>query len=98
MCTHYPDEVQNLLKAYAEFRSGGMKLGALKSAIWRAASVIVSVEEADFREFLQWAEGAIDVTEFTTENVYQEALKIVERIETEAKRRLVGNQERSEFP
>jgi hypothetical protein len=41
------------------------------------------VEELELHKFLQWAEGQLDMVQFTVdqENIFRESLKIVSQIE-----------------
>lgn len=81
MLTAYPDQLRALLRACDEYRNGELDLDALKSAIWQTAQVVVSVEEAKFRRYLQSVEGKLDMLQVTREDVRASSLKLIGDLE-----------------
>ncbi len=81
MATYYPDALRKLLRACCDYRAKTMDLDELKSIVWETASAVVSIEEAEFRRYLQAVEGRLDMIQFTTEEVRSEGLKVVEELE-----------------
>jgi hypothetical protein len=63
----YPDVLRRLLEATRVYRRREMQLATYKAVLWQAAEDIVAVEERSLREFLQAAEGKLDVIQFTTD-------------------------------
>jgi len=88
MPTAYPNQLGSLLKACEEYRGDELGLDALKSVIWQTASVVVSVEEAELRRYLQSVEGKLDMLQATDEDVRASSRKLVEEIETRLRAQL----------
>lgn len=86
----YRDVVRELLQRCEDYREGRLALADFKSAIWGATQVIVAVEERSLRDFLQRAEGRLDVLEHMTdaEKVFSATLPVVSEIEGELRRSL----------
>ena len=63
----YPDTAQKLLAACDAYVNRQLALTDMKNAIWGSAQEIVLVDERDLRDFLQTAEGRLDVIEHTTD-------------------------------
>lgn len=80
MATVYPDFVRGVIDACLAYQAHKISLDALKSEIWKGAMAIASVQEADFRHFLQAAEGRLDILQFTTEDVRTAVIPIVREI------------------
>lgn len=81
MPTAYLDQLESLLKACEEYRGDELGLDALKSVIWQTAAVVVAVEEAELRRYLQSVEGKLDMLHATDENVRASSWKLVEDLE-----------------
>ncbi|MBX3375132.1 MAG: hypothetical protein KF817_14985 [Phycisphaeraceae bacterium] len=88
MPTIYPDQVRAVLKACLAYQDGNVDLDELKARIWEGAQAVVAVEEAEFRRFLQSAEGKLDVIQFTAEDVRDSALDVVRKIEARVRAHL----------
>lgn len=61
----YPDVAERLLARCMEYGRGVAGLDVLKTDVWWAASQISVPEERALREFLQQAEGRLDMIQFT---------------------------------
>jgi hypothetical protein len=83
MATIYGEQLQDLLTSIAQYSMGRLHLAELKNRIWTTAQTISSYEERDLRKFLQWAEGQLDMVQFTrdADNVFSASLDIVRVIE-----------------
>jgi hypothetical protein len=81
--TIYRETLQDLKTACSKYRRHLLGIEELKAAVWEAAQTIVAVEELELHKFLQWAEGQLDMVQFTVdqENIFRESLKIVSQIE-----------------
>lgn len=88
MPTIYPDQVRAVLKACLAYQDGKVDLDELKARIWEGAQAVVAVEEAEFRRFLQSAEGKLDVIQFTAEDVRDSVLDVVRKIEARVRAHL----------
>lgn len=64
----YPTAASALLRQRREYREQRLGLDELKAAIWDAVQTIVAVEERLVRDFLQSAEGRLDMIEQITES------------------------------
>jgi hypothetical protein len=62
---------------------GALDLDGLKALVWEAASTIVAPQERQLRDFLQWAEGQLDMLQHTTDDaeLFARSLEIVGRLE-----------------
>jgi hypothetical protein len=83
MATLYPEILLNLKRACERYRGRSLSLDDLKALVWEAASTIVTPQERELRDFLQWAEGQLDMIQFTTDDagVFARSLEIVGRLE-----------------
>jgi hypothetical protein len=83
MATIYPTVLDEVERACGEYRRRSLTLDELKAALWKAASEVVAHDERSLRAFLQWAEGQLDMVQFTTDDayLYGRTLEIVERVE-----------------
>lgn len=83
MAPTYPAVAQTLLTHCRKYRQGEVDLEILKGEIWSAASQVSIPEERALREFLQQAEGRLDMIQFTVDEaeVERASLEIVEAIE-----------------
>lgn len=88
MPTVYPDQVKAVLRACLSYQDGKIELDELKAEIWDGVQAVVAVEEAEFRRFLQSAEGRLDMIQFTTEDVRASALDVVREIEARVRAHL----------
>lgn len=88
MPTLYPDQVKAVLRACHAFEEGIIGLDELKAEIWKGAQAVVAVDEADFRRFLQAAEGRLDMIQVTTEHVNASARDIVREIQARVREHL----------
>lgn len=81
--TVYPEVLRSLRDLCHRYRQGLVDIDELKAGIWSAAGQIVHVEERALREFLQSADGKLDMMQFTVDeaSVFGESLKIVSAIE-----------------
>lgn len=81
--TIYPDIVRSLLEDCGRYRRREWTLDALKSAIWGATEQIISLEDRELRRYLQQTEAELDEMQFTldSETLFDETLKVVERLE-----------------
>ena len=83
MATIYPVVLDEVERACREYRRRSLALDELKAGLWKAASEVVAHDERNLRVFLQWAEGQLDMIQFTTDEayLYGRTLEIVERVE-----------------
>lgn len=83
MATIYPTVLDEVERTCEEYRRRSLTLNDLKAALWKAASEVVAHDERSLRSFLQWAEGQLDMIQFTTDDayLYGRTLEIVERVE-----------------
>jgi hypothetical protein len=83
----YPEALQRLKIACDQYRSHNLGIDELKAVVWQAAQTIVAIEERDLRKFLQWAEGQLDMIQFTTDKevIFRESMKIVSEIQEKVK-------------
>ena len=88
MPTVYPDQVRAVLRACIAYQDGNINIDELKAEIWEGAQAVLAVEEAEFRRFLQSAEGNLDVIQFTTEDVRASAPELVRMIEARVRAHL----------
>ena len=88
MPTTYPEQLVSLLSACEKYRSDELDLDALKSQLWKTAEVVVSVEESEFRRYLQSVEGKLDILQATEENVRASSLSIIDEIEARLRTQL----------
>ena len=79
----YPSVAERLLAHCREYRQGKEDLATLKAEIWSAASQVSIPEERALREFLQQAEGRLDMIQFTVDEVevQRASLEVLETIE-----------------
>lgn len=63
----YPGVAERLLTHCRRYRHGSEELESLKAEIWSAASQVSIPEEHELREFLQQAEGRLDMIQFTVD-------------------------------
>jgi hypothetical protein len=78
----YPKAARELLASCDAYLGGSASLAETKSAIWSAAQQIVLVDERELRDFLQAAEGRLDLIEHTTDaaSVFQATLPVVREV------------------
>ena len=83
MATIYPMVLDEVERACGEYRRRSLALDDLKAALWKASSEVVAHDERNLRVFLQWAEGQLDMIQFTMDDgyLYGRTLEIVERVE-----------------
>jgi hypothetical protein len=79
----YPAIAENLLAHCRKYRHGVEDLKSLQAEVWSAASQVSIPEERALREFLQQAEGRLDIIQFTVDEaeVERASLETVEAIE-----------------
>jgi replicative superfamily II helicase len=80
--TIYREVRSNLKSEIDRYRNRLVDLNTLKSAMWRAAMLIVSIEEIELRLFLQRAESELDMIQHTVEDSEQfaKALEVLEKV------------------
>lgn len=78
--TIYQEELKNLLTACERYRRNHIGAEELKNSVWQTARAITNTEEQKLRNFLQQAEGELDMAQFTCEDVFVESLSIVSGI------------------
>lgn len=92
MSPTYPDVASRLLEVCDMFRRGQVELAGLKAAVWSASGEIALPQERPLREFLQHAEGRLDMAEFTVDD--DELPKVLDdillEVEAELRRYLLG--------
>lgn len=83
MATRYPSVLDELHRACEQYRNHSLTLDDLKTAAWKAASLIVAHEERELRDHLQRSEGELDMIQFTTNEseIFDRSLEIVDRVE-----------------
>ncbi len=83
MAPTYARVAQHLLACCSEYREGDGGLEALKSAVWNAAGEVRLPEERSLRDFLQRAEGQLDMIQFTVgaDDVRAAVLEVVMALE-----------------
>ncbi len=88
MATSYSTVLEEVERACGEYRQRTRTLDDLKATLWNAASQVVAYEEKSLRGFLQWAEGQLDVIQFTTDDahLFDRSLEVVERVEEMVRR------------
>jgi len=75
------DEILTKLSDDCEkYRNRLSEIEELKTAVWQAAQTITYSEDKKLRNFLQSAEGKLDMIQFTSENVFEDSLQIVSEI------------------
>ena len=92
MAPTFPESALCLLASCSEYRNGEYDLEVLKAAVWRAAMEISIPQERAIRDFLQHAEGRLDMIQFTVdvEDVREAALGAVAAIEVRLSSYLAG--------
>ena len=93
MAPTYPESALSLLASCSEYRNGDCDFEVLKAAVWRAAMEISLPQERAIRNFLQHAEGRLDMIQFTVdvEDVSEAALVAVAVIEARLSSYLAGD-------
>jgi hypothetical protein len=88
----YPGVAERLLACCREYRRRVEGLDVLKTDIWWAASQISVSEERVLREFLQQAEGRLDMIQFRADEseVGPSSLEVVATIEARLVSYLAG--------
>jgi hypothetical protein len=88
----YPQAARDLLDTCREYREQVVSLASIKSAIWQTADEVVAVEDRPLRDFLQAAEGRLDVIEHITndERIFDETLPVIEEVESRLREYLSG--------
>lgn len=83
MATLYPDMLRKLKLGCGRYRAKLLGIEDLKALVWEAASTMVAPQERELREFLQWAEGQLDMIQFTTDDAedFARSLEIVGRLD-----------------
>ena len=78
----YPEAAHKLVASCDSYLGGVASLAQTKSAIWDAAQQIVLVDERELRDFLQAAEGRLDLIEHTTDapSVFQATSLVVREV------------------
>ena len=96
MASMYPAVARQLLHACGEYRQHRIDLTSLKASTWSAASQILIPQEKAFRDYLQQAEGRLDMLEFTTDDdkLLDATLELVEELEIRLRRYLGEDAER----
>jgi hypothetical protein len=89
----YPEAAQNLLNTCQDYRLRLLSLESLKRIVWGTALEVVDVEERATRDFLQAAEGKLDMLEHTIdeERLFDATLPVVSEIEEQMARYLAVN-------
>lgn len=79
----YPDVAVDVAQACRRYRDRLISEEELQQHLWKAAQTIVAIEEKDLREYLQHAEGQLELLRFTVDGdrVYDSALPLVSEIE-----------------
>jgi len=78
--TIYQKELKNLLADCERYRRNHLGTEELKSSLWQTARTITDTEEQELRNFLQQAEGELDMIQFTCEDMSGESLRVVSGI------------------
>jgi len=78
--TIYQKELKNLLTVCEKYRKKHLGTEELKNSVWQTARTITDTEGEELRNFLQQAEGELDMVQFTCEDVFGESLRIVSEI------------------
>jgi len=76
----YDDILTALSDDCEKYRNHLSDIDELKTAVWNAAQAITNFEEKELRNFLQQAEGQLDMIQFTSENVFEDSLGTVSEI------------------
>jgi hypothetical protein len=86
----YPAVARRVLLVCQQFRTAAADLADVKRELWNASTEIVDVDEADYRSFLQQAEGRVDMVEFTVDSSrrHRAVLQIIEEVEGQTRRYL----------
>lgn len=88
----YEKTISNLLTSTKNYKQKKIKLDEYQLSIWRAASEIVLIEEKELRNFLQKAEGKLELLRFTVDenmiDTFEPSLKIVSEIEKRLQKEL----------
>jgi 2-keto-3-deoxy-galactonokinase len=76
----YPEAARELLASCDAYIGGLASFAETKSAIWSAAQQIVLVDKRELHDFLQVAEGRLDMIQHTTntDSVFQATLPVVQ--------------------
>jgi hypothetical protein len=84
----YPRTVARVKAACVEYRSGLIGVEQLQFAIWNASQEIVAVDERELRNYLQNAEGSLELLRFTVDetSLPGKALEVIAGIEDHLKR------------
>jgi len=78
--TIYQKELKNLMTDCERYRRSHIGTEELKNSVWQTARAITNTEKQELRNFLQRAEGELDMLQFTCEDVFGESLGIVSGI------------------
>lgn len=83
MTPAYVDVVDRLLACCTEYREHKVGLEGLKAAVWATAREMSNPEERDMHEFLQRAEGRLDMIQFTVDaaDVWGASIEVAATIE-----------------
>lgn len=61
----YAEALQEVREACTRYRQQSSNLDDLQAALWKAIETVVAVEERELRDFLQRAEGELEMVQFT---------------------------------
>jgi len=83
----YPEIMADVAEACELYRREIIREEELQRCLWKAVQTIVAIEEKELRDFLQRAEGQIELLRFTVDRdcLYRNTLATVEEIEMRAK-------------
>ena len=86
----YPETIQALLESCEAYRKRQIDLDTLKSKVWNASRVVVSIEERDLQTLLMRSEGELDSIQFTTDSdrIFRKTLPVVQSLERALKKNL----------
>lgn len=88
MATIYRMVLDDVERSCKEYRRRALTLDELKADLWKAASQVVAHDERSLRSFLQWAEGQLDIIQFTTDDahIYDRTVEIVDQVDEMVRR------------
>ena len=76
----YPNVARDLVEACDDFVEGRIGLGEFQSWVLNVADQIALVDERDVREYLESAEGELEMIRFTSDEVLREARRVAAEI------------------
>jgi hypothetical protein len=80
-----PLEIQNLLKACVGYRADEIDIPTLQAAAMFAVSMILDPARNKLRDFIYSAADELESIQFTSREMRQDALRVVESIEQRLK-------------